>query len=181
MSSMVAGAVPDNAVPLIKGRQSRKFTPENISRIKTWIAQGVGRDEIASRLEVTVGSLQVTCSRLGISLRKSSLLKSNGAIQPLQAVQRCIKCTAGQDDHAAQIKFTLLIQKQNRQAAFDLPLHRDFIERLALEASVRGQTISNLIGNIVKQVMAKDLVDEILRNGTPLPSPTTTVQGLANS
>ena len=176
MSSVAGAAVPDNAAPLIKGRQPRKFTSDNISRIKDWVAQGVGRDEIASRLEVTVGSLQVTCSRLGISLRKSSLLKSNGAIQPLQAVQRCIK----KDDHAAQIKFTLLIQKQNRQAAFDLPLHRDFIERLALEASVRGQTISNLIGNIVKQVMAKDLVDEILRSGTPLPSPTTTVQGLAN-
>jgi len=167
------------AAPLIKGRQPRKFTPDNISRIKDWVAQGVGRDEIASRLEVTVGSLQVTCSRLGISLRKSSLLKSNGAIQPLQAGQRCIKHT-WQDDNAAQIKFTLLIQKQNRQAAFDLPLHRDFIERLALEASVRGQTISNLIGNIVKQVMAKDLVDEILRNGTPLPS-ATTAQGLATT
>ena len=52
------------AAPLIKGRQPRKFTPDNISRIKDWVAQGVGRDEIASRLEVTVGSLQVTCSRI---------------------------------------------------------------------------------------------------------------------
>jgi hypothetical protein len=31
-----------------KDRQ-RKFTPENIEKIKEWVARGVGRDEIANR------------------------------------------------------------------------------------------------------------------------------------
>jgi hypothetical protein len=46
MSSVVSAPVRKNDTPLL------------------------GRDDIANRLEVTVGSLQVTCSRLGISLRK---------------------------------------------------------------------------------------------------------------
>ena len=35
--------------------------------------QGASREEIASLLGVTVGSLKVTCSRLGISLRRKIL------------------------------------------------------------------------------------------------------------
>ena len=33
------------------------------------MAQGICREDIAKSLDVTLGSLQVTCSRLGISLR----------------------------------------------------------------------------------------------------------------
>ena len=51
-------------------RRGRKFTPEAIDKIKELVAQGASREEIASLLGVTVGSLQVTCSRLGISLRR---------------------------------------------------------------------------------------------------------------
>jgi hypothetical protein len=139
---------------LVKGRQSRKFTHENVARIKDWLAQGVGRDEIANRLEVTVGSLQVTCSRLGISLRRSPLAKANGPIKPVGAVQRSLE-DVRQSDHSARAKFTLLIQTQNGQAAFDLPLSRDLIEQLTLEASVRGLTTADLIGKIARQVMAQ--------------------------
>ena len=82
--------------------------------------------------------------------------------QPPDPVQRSI-------EHAAQIKCTLVIQKQNNQAAYDLPLHDDLIGKLALEASSRGQTIGHLIGEILMQVMEKDLVDDILREAKSLP------------
>jgi hypothetical protein len=163
MSSVASMVVRANDTPLVKGRQPRKFTPENIARIKDWVTQGVGRDEIANRLEVTVGSLQVTCSRLGISLRKCSA-KGSGPIQPLGVVQRSIEHMR-QNDDSARPKFTLLIQNQNAHAASDLPLCQDLIEQLALEASVRGQTVVGLIGKIVRQVVEKDLACEILRNG----------------
>jgi hypothetical protein len=51
------------------GKPRKKFTPANIQKIKDWVAQGICREDIAKSLDVTVGSLQVTCSRLGISLR----------------------------------------------------------------------------------------------------------------
>ena len=161
--SVASAAVRENDAPLVKGKQ-RKFTPDNIAKIKSWVAQGVSRDEIANRLEVTVGSLQVTCSRLGISLRKSSLTKGNGAIRPLGVVQRSIEPTP-EGTHSVQAKLTLLLKAQNRQVAFDLPLHEGLFAQLALEASVRGQSVVGLIGRILSQVLQKDLVGELLRNG----------------
>jgi hypothetical protein len=50
-----------------------KFTPERIQQIKNLVERGKSREEIAELIEVTVGSLQVTCSRLGISLRRPRL------------------------------------------------------------------------------------------------------------
>jgi hypothetical protein len=62
-------------------------------------------------------------------------------------------------------QFTLLLKIQNRQKCLDLPLHGGLIERLALEASVRGQSVVDLIGTILSQVVRKDLVGKLLRNG----------------
>ena len=46
--------------------RSKKFTPANLQKIKDWVAKGISREEIAKSLDVTIGSLQVTCSRLGL-------------------------------------------------------------------------------------------------------------------
>src|SRR5262249_14323020 len=53
-----------------------KFTPERLHQIRNLVACGKSREEIAELIGVTVGSLQVTCSRLGISLRR--VVFSNG-------------------------------------------------------------------------------------------------------
>jgi hypothetical protein len=163
MSSVASAAVRENNAPLVKGKQ-RKFTPDNVAKIKSWVAQGVSRDEIANRLEVTVGSLQVTCSRLGVSLRKSSLANGNGTIPPHSMIQRSIE-RAAEGTHSAQAKFTLLLKAQNREVAFDLSLRPGLIEQLVLHASVRGESVVDLIGKILSQVVQKDLVGELLRNG----------------
>jgi DNA-binding NarL/FixJ family response regulator len=62
---------------VLKGRPT-KFTAERIEQIRNLVALGKSRDEIAGFLGVTVGSLQVTCSKLGISLRRRP-------IEPAQA------------------------------------------------------------------------------------------------
>jgi len=159
MFSVAIATVRHSNVPAIRARQ-KKFTPENIARIKAWLTQGVSRDEIANRLEVTVGSLPVTCSRLGISLRKSSILKGSG-LRPIGVVQRYIE-NIHEADHPARPKFTLLIQKQGRQGAFDLPLSHDLIKRLAFEAAFHGQPISDLIGKIVIKIASSSLVADLL-------------------
>jgi hypothetical protein len=46
------------------------FTPERVQQIRNLVERGKSREEIAELIGVTVGSLQVTCSRLGISLRR---------------------------------------------------------------------------------------------------------------
>jgi hypothetical protein len=133
---------------------ARKFTPENIARIKDWVAKGIGRNEIASRLDVSVGSLQATCSRLGIGLRQ----RSAGTQHSIEHVR--------QGDHAVQAKLTLVMEMRNRQAAFDLPLDKDLLVQLSLEASVRDLTTADLIGKVVNQVVEKDLVGEVLTKGS---------------
>src|SRR5262249_48674475 len=65
-----------NASSTVRGRRV-KFTPQVIENIKGFLAEGISRDEIANRLGVTVASLQVTCSRLGISLRR--IISPNGS------------------------------------------------------------------------------------------------------
>ena len=63
-----------------------KFTPERIQQIRNLVERGKSREEIAELIEVTVGSLQVTCSKLGISLRRPRL--DNG-IRLASARQTC--------------------------------------------------------------------------------------------
>src|SRR5262249_20530651 len=53
-----------------------KFTPERLEQIRNLVERGKSREEIAELIGVTVGSLQVTCSKLGISLRR--VVFSNG-------------------------------------------------------------------------------------------------------
>jgi hypothetical protein len=52
-----------------RGRPT-KFTLERLQQIRNLVERGESREGIAEILDVTVGSLQVTCSRLGISLRR---------------------------------------------------------------------------------------------------------------
>src|SRR5262245_23728320 len=55
--------------PLNRGRP-KKFTPEKIQQVRNLVERGKSRDEIAEIIGVTTGTLQVTCSKLGISLRR---------------------------------------------------------------------------------------------------------------
>jgi hypothetical protein len=56
----------------IGAERPTKFTPERVEQIRDLVASGKSRDAIAALLGLTVGSLQVTCSKLGISLAAAS-------------------------------------------------------------------------------------------------------------
>lgn len=66
-----------STVELSKRRASAKlvFTDDVLRAIPEWVALGADKREIAAVIGTTVGSLEVTCSREGISL-------SGGAISP---------------------------------------------------------------------------------------------------
>jgi transposase len=53
----------------VRGRPS-KFTPERVQQIQELVKSGLSCDEIAAFIGVTSGTLKVSCSRLGISLRR---------------------------------------------------------------------------------------------------------------
>ena len=65
------------------GRQS-KFTPDKIRQIINLVERGKSREEIAEMVGVTVGTLQVTCSKLGISLRRPVFDTATGLLRRYQ-------------------------------------------------------------------------------------------------
>jgi hypothetical protein len=149
-----------------------KFTPQVIENIKEFVVQGVSRDEIANRLGVTVGSLQVTCSRLGISLRR--IILSNGSGRHTADVRaRTIPtpCSAGiapvREQPAARAapsaNFAITMRHRGQEKTTDIPLPSPAVEMLALEAMSRDLDIAGLIGQVLVTAINKDMIQKILR------------------
>ena len=93
-----------------RGRQV-KFTPERIQQIKNLVERGKTREEIAELIGVTVGSLQVTCSRLGISLRRPTFNNAIGSLRrddarfnrvPTKLQLLVYQCVAAADQRALE-------------------------------------------------------------------------------
>ena len=165
-----------NASLAARGRRI-KFTPQVIEKIKEFVAEGISRDEIANRLSVTVGSLQVTCSRLGISLRRIILPNGSGhhtadvrrrTLSPQGSVgiahvreQKVSQPTA----RAAPVaQFAITIRYKGEEKATDIPLPSPTIEALALEATSRDLGIAELIGQVLVATINKDMIQRILRD-----------------
>jgi hypothetical protein len=144
------------ASPVGSGRRPTKFTPERLEQIKDLVARGVDREEIARLLGVTVGSLQVTCSRLGISLRRPRV--PNGSrLLPLRAKTRV-------PAPANTATFSVCVHHNGKEQAVELPLTPKMVGQLALEASSRNQRISELAKDLVLAVTEKGLIDEVLKD-----------------
>ena len=155
-----------NASPPSKGRPARKFTPEAVEKIKELVAQGISRDEIANLLDVTVGSLQVTCSRLGISLRRCgshgntghpTLGKSRRTVLPFRLLGQTAK-------PSTEAKFKVTLQFEGAEQTTDLSLSPEAIGQLGLEAVMQDAGILELISQAVVDAIKKDLIEQILRD-----------------
>jgi hypothetical protein len=72
-------AVQLESHPLNRGRPT-KFTPERIQQICNLVERGKHRDEIAEIIGVTTGTLQVACSKLGVSLRRPTFDMGTGLL-----------------------------------------------------------------------------------------------------
>src|SRR5262252_9165146 len=158
-----------NASPPSRGRRV-KFTQQAIEKIKEFVAGGISRDEIANRLGVTVGSLQVTCSRLGISLRR--IISPNGSrrhtadvrlgsvgiahVREQKEVSQPEACAA----HVA--KFAITMRYRGKEHTADIPLSSATIEALALEATWRDLAIAELIGQSLVAAIDKDMIHKML-------------------
>lgn len=144
------------------GRTRKKFTPANVQKIKDFVAQGMGREDIARSLDVTLGSLQVTCSRLGISLRRrdnaprvrveSRAFVSNGRVY------------AGhlQREPNSRAKFQLVLQSQGNEQTTDLAFTTGHVGRLGVEASAQGLGLTDLMSQVLTQALKKGLIQKIL-------------------
>jgi len=180
-----------------------KFSPERLKQIKNLVERGKSRDEIADILQVTIGSLQITCSKMGISLRRPKissgvcLLKkreprcNNSTVTPhssdqdgqlpsqLTQEQAPADSQPGSGEPAAIVKqqhdptttpdaypasFAIRFQYRGMERTAELPLTPHTIGQLALEAALRNLTISELIAELIKATVSKDLFPLALDN-----------------
>jgi hypothetical protein len=142
------------------GRAS-KFTPQAIEKIKEMVAQGLNRKEIAQLLGVTVGSLQVTCSKLGVSLRRPRMrFPSSGLAVGLVEKGPLLK-----------VKIAITIQRGDLLRTLDVPLSNKAIGELALLASLREVRLVELIAQLLSGAVDKGLAEKIL-NGDDIPPKT---------
>ena len=172
-----AAVTMTNASSSARGRRAVKFTPQAIEKIKEFVTEGISRDEIATRLGVTVGSLQVTCSRLGVSLRR--IILTNGSGRHTANVRgRTIPtpCSVGithvreQKDVAEPAaraapgaQFAITMRYQGKEQTTDVPLLSPAIGVLALEAMSRDSDIAGLVGQVLVAAINKDMIHKILR------------------
>jgi hypothetical protein len=134
-------------------QRTSKFTPERVQQIKDLVARGVSCEEIATLVGVTVGTLKVTCSRLGISLRKP---RSRTRPLPLRAATRV-------SPSANTATFSVCVRYNGKEQSSELPLTPAMVGQLALEASSRDQKISDLAKELLQAVTEKGLIDEVLK------------------
>jgi hypothetical protein len=143
------------------GRRATKFCPANVQKIKDWVAEGISREEIAKSLGVTLGSLQVTCSRLGISLRRQDLLSSKGPGRPRTVSSPSAPSIVGQMQ-AGRPRLYIALECNGRRQTTELPL-TTAIGQLKLEAEMRKLSMGQLLAEVATMAIKKGMIEEILR------------------
>jgi hypothetical protein len=167
-------------------RRRAKFTPQAIEKIKELVAQGASRDEIANSLDVTVGSLQVTCSRLGISLRRKILHSGRsphlrdpkGRAIPLQGSvgvayareQKTEEVPQKVVSLAGSAKIAIMMRRRGKEVSTDVPLTSRDIGELALIAILRDLSVAELVGQVLAGAIKKNMIENILRGDVPSSS-----------
>ena len=131
-----------------------KFTPERIEQIKNLVERGKGREEIAELIGTTVGSLQVTCSRLGFSLRRPIV---NNGIRPRP---KPVPTPPSKPAKAADVaRFAINVRCLGEERTTELPLAQDIIWQLAVEAAFRDVSICDLIGDLTMEMLRRATID----------------------
>jgi len=168
------------ATQLTNSRGRRiKFTPERLEQIRNLVERGKSREEIAELIGVTVGSLQVTCSRLGISLRR--VVFGNGmdllrrvplppiSGQPQQNSQsgpvEQLQATTPHEERARTDEMgylALRMKYRGRERTKELPLTQELIGQLAFEAQFRNTSLGELVGELLIAIIKRDLFQHVL-------------------
>ena len=173
-----------------------KFTPERIQQIRNLVERGKSREEIAELIGVTVGSLQVTCSKLGISLRRvpfdngMRLLRRDGthngtttytatrcggvSLSPISGQQsEPVKQPTSHEERARAVEmglatFGLTMKYKGHERTTELPLTQNMIMQLVFEAQFRNMRIGALVGELLLAIMKRDIFQHVQPNSKQL-------------
>ena len=170
-------------VEAVQLKSRTKFTPERIQQISNLVERGKSRDEIASIVGVTTGTLQVTCSKMGISLRRPRIIdgicllrqrtppsteeQSQGSSgSELRGAALVAKPQQGRMNtpEARAVNVAIRFQYGGRARTDELPLTLHTMAQLALEAALRDMELGELIAEIITAMVNNDLFPPVLDN-----------------
>jgi hypothetical protein len=133
-----------------------KFTPERIEQIRNLVERGMTPEQIAETIGTTVGSLAVTCSRLGISLRRPKpsqskdrvMIISNDKAQPSPAPTTKV---------GPKFTLSLRIDYGDQTRTTVVSLDQDDLLKLILEANRRELTLTDFVANLISTYARHEL------------------------
>jgi hypothetical protein len=125
-----------------------KFTPERFEQIRNLVERGMSREDIADTIGVTVGSLQVTCSRVGISLRRPK------GVPRLYVPKPAPTATGNGTTHAV---LTLSLSCREQQCSFPVPVDGDMLTAMALAAERKGMRLTEYVGRLLAHAIEKEV------------------------
>ena len=138
------------------GRRATKFAPDNLQRIRELVSQGVPRARIAEILGVSVGSLQVTCSRLGINLRNRNAPNEIGVQRPAVISHAFVPNHRRSEQLQGRgVKLEVTLQNGGRQSTTEIPISVHDLAKVVIEASVQGVGMLELISHAVKRALTE--------------------------
>jgi hypothetical protein len=157
--------LPDiSASATLLGKSGRplKFTPERIEQIRNLVERGMSREQIAEMLDVTLGSLQVTCSRLGLSLRRPRLqngVKQTGTSQPkLVALMpparngNAVEPTNGAKlTNGANASLAVVFSYRGQQRVTEIPVTAEDLMHFMFTSVFKEQSFGKLIAEFMRQ------------------------------
>ncbi len=136
-----------------------KFTLECMEQIRNLHERGQTPEEIAAILGVTVGSLRVTCSRYGISLRRIVPILRHARMKPeLKAIDGNGGTGAepvSTPEPNSDILVELVMTFGTRQRAIPIPLGSDNVVRLLLAAEFADVSVGDLVARIIMDGLKK--------------------------
>jgi hypothetical protein len=154
-----------------------KFTPERMEQIQNLVERGHTRDQIAEIIGCTVGSLQVTCSRAGISLRRKvdgSMLprKTNGHREAPMVTSPALPPAPQLVVKPAKAALVLRLEANGRSREIVVPFGVDLLGELAVQAELRGVRLGELLGAALAEAvrLLKDGPEKINATNDPSPS-----------
>jgi transposase-like protein len=153
-----------------RGRRRRKFTPEAIEKIKELRKQGARRKDIAESLGVSVNTLSVTCSHLGISLRSEHHTadqdaRTEPAPDEIAQVREHKEAPQAAVDTAPSGKFSLIMRCGDKEIATDIPVTPRQVAALAVNASLREARLTKFLAKLLVSAIKKDMIQQILADG----------------
>jgi hypothetical protein len=186
----IGNLVPSSVSAAPRGRET-KFTPERIGQIVNLVERGKSREEIAELVGVTVGTLQVTCSRLGVSLRRPRFDTGTGYLR--SGIERCsngvpapkgdesptsntgprpqatVQPAQAEQAHIATlhhepdaVSFSLKMQYRGEERTTEIPLTQEMMRQLAIEAWLRDMKLGQVVSEVIIGVIKGGLFHPVL-------------------